>query len=413
MIQAGPQTLALEKPSRVKRLWFAFYLAFIAVFTIALGVRMTISDSPYIIGEWLINYSGGFVRRGLIGAVVLSLHHIIGVPLAWVVFTMQVATFLLFIVCVYHLTKGIRWSLWMWAVLLSPATLAFTVMDSYAGFRKEFLLFAALALVICIVDSGKLRDWQLSALLSLIAVGLVLSHEALVVGFPYFFAAVAIQKGSAAKAVKITCLPALLGGIALVAVTLHPGNLAITQAICSAVGGTLGPFMVPTDNICSGSIQWLQVSLSQARVMLAPTIRDYHLARLFSILAIPTFTPMIVLLVLFYRRDRLCREVITVVWCGLLALAGTSFLFYSALDWGRWVHIQAICLMLMVLMVDRRAEPVAPLRLALSRRVLRYAAIFAVAIYATTWTLPSIGHNDARRGYLDVIHMLRSYSKFK
>ena len=413
MIQAGPQTLALEKPSRVKRLWFAFYLAFIAVFTIALGVRMTISDSPYIIGEWLINYSGGFVRRGLIGALVLSLHRILGFPLAWVVFLIQVATFLLFIVCVYKLTKGIRWSLWMWAVLLSPATLAFTVMDSYAGFRKEFLLFAALALVICVVDSGKLNDWKLSGLLSLIAVGLVLSHEALVVGFPYFFAAVAIQKGSAAKAVRVIWLPALLGGIALVAVTLHPGNLAITQTICSSVGGTLGPFMVPTDNICSGSIQWLQISLSQARALLAPTIRDYHLARLFSLLAIPTFTPMILILVVFYRRDRLRREVIIVAWCGLPALAGTAVLFYSALDWGRWVHIQAICLMLMVLLIDRIAKPIASPQPAIGRPLLRYAAMVALAVYATIWTLPSIGHNDARHGYLDVVHMLRSYRNFK
>lgn len=413
MTQAVPQALALERSGRAKRLWFAFYLAFVAVFTIALGVRMTIADSPYIIGEWLINYSGGFVRRGLIGSVVLSLHHAIGTPLAWIVFPIQVATYLIFIVCVYKLTKGIRWSLWMWAVLLSPATLAFTVMDSYAGFRKEFLLFAALALVICIVESGKLRDWQLSAILSLIAVGLVLSHEALVVGFPYFFAAVAIQKGSAAKAVRIIWLPALLGGIALVAVTLHPGNLAITQAICSSVGGTLGPFMVPTDSICSGSIQWLQLSLPQARALLAPTIRDYHLARLFTRLAIPTFTPMIVLLVLFYRRDRRRREVMTVAWCGLPALAGTAFLFYSALDWGRWVHIQAICLMLMVLMIDRRAKPIAMPQSSLRRPLLRYVAVFALVIYATAWTLPSIGHNDARHGYLDVIRMLRSYRNFE
>jgi hypothetical protein len=27
--------------------------------------------------------------------------------------------------------------------------------------------------------------------------------------------------------------------------------------------------------------------------------------------------------------------------------------------------------------------------------------------------LPSIGRNDARQGYLDVIHMLRSYRNFK
>jgi peptidoglycan/LPS O-acetylase OafA/YrhL len=114
--------------------------------------------------------------------------------------------------------------------------------------------------------------------------------------------------------------------------------------------------------------------------------------------------------VLFYRRDGLRREVMTVMACSALSLVGTAFLFYSALDWGRWIHIQAICLMLMVLLVDRRAEPSVPV---LRSRWLRYAGSVALVIYATTWTLPSIGRNDARQGYLDVIHMLRSYRNFK
>jgi hypothetical protein len=409
MIEAGRQAVPGNDPCRVKRILFALYLTFVTVFSIALGVRMTKGVSPWIIGEWLIDYSGGFVRRGLIGSVVLLIGHVTGFPLQWIVFPIQVMTFLVFAVCVYKLTKGIRWSLWMAAVLLSPATMAFTVMDSYAGFRKEFLLFAALALVVCIVVFGRLRDGQLSVVLSIVFVGLVLSHEALVVGFPYFFAAVAIQKGSVRRAIRIFYLPALLAGIALVAVMLHPGNVAIAKAVCTSIGGTLGPFESST-NICSGSIAWLQFNLPEARAIIVPQIREYHLVRLFSLLAIPTFTPMIVLLVLFYRRDGLRREVMTVMACSALSLVGTAFLFYSALDWGRWIHIQAICLMLMVLLVDRRAEPSVPV---LRSRWLRYAGSVALVIYATTWTLPSIGRNDARQGYLDVIHMLRSYRNFK
>ena len=418
MIEAGRQAVVDEDSGRVKRLFFATYLGWVTAFSVAIGVRLAHQRSAWIIGEWLINYSGGFVRRGLIGSGVLAAGHATGIALQWIVFPIQVVTFLIFIGSVYRLTKGIRWSLWMAAVLLSPATLAFTVMDSYAGFRKEILLFAALSFAVCLVIRGRLREWQLSALLTAMAVGLVLSHEALVVGFPYFFAAVAIQKGSAERAIRVFIAPALLGGIALVAVMLHPGNLAITQAVCRSVGGTLMPFDTPPFNICSGSIQWLQMTLAQAHADIVPGIRDNHLVRLFSLLAIPTFTPMVVQFVRFYRRDGLRREVMTVAACGAVSLMGTAFLFYSALDWGRWVHIQAICLMLMVLMVDRRAER----RIAKNRVVqpaemrrgwVQYAGVVLLAAYATTWTLPSIGRDDARLGYLDVIHMLRSYRNFK
>ncbi len=109
------------------------------------------------------------------------------VPLAWVVFAMQVSIFLLFLTCVYRLSKGIRWSYLMTAVLLSPATLTFTVMDPYAsGLRKEILLFAASAFALCVLLSSRLKDWQLSAMLSLMLVGLALSHEALMIGVPPF-----------------------------------------------------------------------------------------------------------------------------------------------------------------------------------------------------------------------------------
>jgi hypothetical protein len=410
MIEAGQQAGLDRGAGRVKELFFALYLVFVTLFSLALGVRMAGEVSPWIIGEWLINYSGGFVRRGLIGTLVLLIGHATGVALQWIVFPIQVITFLTFIGSVYWLSKKIRWSLWMAAALLSPATLAFTVMDSYAGFRKEFLLFAALSMLICVVLSGRLSDWQLSALLSVMIVGLVLSHEALVVGLPYFFAAVAIEKESAAKAVKLFYVPAVLGAAALVGVMLHPGNLALVKMICTSVGGTFQPFTGLAGNICSGSIEWLELTLPQARERIVPSIRDYHLVRLFGLLAIPTFTPMVVMFVQFYRRDGLRREVMTVLACGVLALVGTGFLFYSALDWGRWVHIQAICLMLMAMMVDRRAGPLPAVR---QRAWVSYAGVAMLALYATTWTLPSIGRDDARHGYLDVIHMLRSYRNFR
>ena len=53
------------------------------------------------------------------------------------------------------------------------------------------------------VDSGRWKDWQVSVMLSVFLVGMTLSHEALLVGVPYFFAAVAIQTMSLRRAVRI------------------------------------------------------------------------------------------------------------------------------------------------------------------------------------------------------------------
>jgi hypothetical protein len=408
MIQAGQEVVLRERADRTKRLWFALYAGFVAVYSIAFGLVMARANGPYIIGEWLINYSGGFVRRGLIGSLVLGVSHGTGVPLVWVVFALQVLVFMVFLGCVYRLTAGIRWTYLMAAVLLSPATLAFTVMDSYAGLRKEFLLFATLAMVVCVLVFGRWRDWQLSLLLSGIAVGLALSHEALMVGGPYLLAAVVIQRGDLRRAVRICCIPVLVGVIAMLLVLSHPGNPAIAQAVCSAVGSKLGPLDGTNGNVCSGSIAWLQLNAAQARELVLPAIRQHHRVRTFGLLAIPTFVPLIAQLVLYWRRDRLPREVITVMCCAVLSLAGTVYLFLVAVDWGRWMHIQAVCLMLMVLMVDRRARAALSEPPPLRRRWVRYACTFAVVVYATTWTLPPTGRGDGQRGYVDVARVLHS-----
>ena len=144
---------------------FAVYLLFVAAYSIRTGLEQARSQDSWVIGDWLINYSGGFVRRGLTGEVALLLHRVSGVPLEWVIFLFQASVFLIFLGCVYRLTKGIRWSYWMVVVLLSPATLAFTVLDQI-GFRKEFLLLAALGLTIWALISGRWKDWQMSAMLS-------------------------------------------------------------------------------------------------------------------------------------------------------------------------------------------------------------------------------------------------------
>lgn len=400
----------LPRQPRVER-WqrwlFALYILYVAQGSIRISVLQAQDIDRWTVGDWLINYSGGFVRRGLTGALVMMLHRVLGIPLQWVVFSIQTSVFLLFLFCVYQLTRGMRWSYLMGAVLLSPATLAFTVMDRYdAGLRKEILLFTALALTVWVLLSGRWKDWQISTMLSVFLVGLALSHEGLLVAAPYFFAAVAVRTSSLRRAVRICAIPFVLTGIAAVAVITHHGDQATAQAICSSAGGTLGlgkpdPFH-PTGGFCGGAIAWLQLDVAQEREIIVPMIRQWHMRRLFSALAIPTFLPLAALLVVFYRRDRLRVEVVTVLGCALVSLAGTSVLFYVGVDWGRWLHLQAVCLMLLLMMLDRQgaAKAVPARRRSLPFHVIATLALF---LYATTWTLPGLGTAGETPGYVPLV----------
>jgi hypothetical protein len=390
-----------------KRRLFWWYLGFVAACSLWTGASMARAMDSWIIGDWLISYAGGFVRRGLPGSVALLLHRASGLPVQWVIYSMEAIFLLVFLASVYKLSEGIRWSYLMIALLVSPATLAFTVLDPHdAGLRKELMLFAALGATLLVLLSKRWKDWQISVLLSVFLVGMLLSHEGLAVGVPYFFAAVAIQTKSLRRAAAICAVPFALGGAVCVAVILHHGNLATAQAICSAAGGTLGyswpNLFHPTDGFCGGAISWFQLDAKQERELIAPLIQQFELVKLYRLLVLPTFAPLIGLMYLFYRRDGLRYEVLVVTGCTVVSVCAAVPVFYVGLDWGRWFHIQVICLMLLAMMIDRKAvadalEVSATMRYSARVRVL---ATLAVVLYATTWTLPGGGAEGEKPAYL-------------
>lgn len=391
------------------RLWFLFFLTFVALISLTFGFWLARKNSPYVIGEWLTNYTGGFVRRGFLGELILLTGHVTHIRFAWIVFIIQAVTYLLFLACVFHLSRGLRWTGLNWAILLSPATIAFIVLNAWSGYRKDILLAAVLALTLCLLESTRTSDAAFATAMSLLLPTLVLSHEASIVCFPYFFAAFATQRGTT-RAVRILWLPAMLAALATIAAFLHPGNHAIAQAICSSVGGTLEPFGPPTSNVCSGSISWLQLTLPQARQVILPIIREDHYIPRYTLRAILTFAPILAALVLLYRCDKLHREVTVLARCAALGFAGTLVLCYTALDWGRWINMQAVCLMLLILVIDRRA-PATNTSRQKSSLLYRTLAFCAVLVYATCWTLPAIGFTEDRQGYLDLARHLLYYAR--
>ena len=63
--------------------------------------RIIFRENPYITADWLINYQGGFVRRGFIGEILFQLNNFLKIDILHLVFFLNLITILIFFFLIY------------------------------------------------------------------------------------------------------------------------------------------------------------------------------------------------------------------------------------------------------------------------------------------------------------------------
>ena len=66
--------------------------------SLAIGIFDLFYQPSYVIGDWLINYSQGFVRRGLPGQTFLLLGHWFHIPVPWLALIVPASLYAAFLV---------------------------------------------------------------------------------------------------------------------------------------------------------------------------------------------------------------------------------------------------------------------------------------------------------------------------
>lgn len=388
--------------------------------SVGIGLFSMLYQPAYTVGDWLINYSDGFVRRGLPGEIFLRIAHLVHVPVPWVAVVSAMLLYIVFLAGVYVLAKPLQLTALWCALLFSPAALPFVVLNGlHDGYRKETLLFAALVVTILLLQRG-ISDTALRVYLLVAFPAMILSHEAMVICLPYFFAAVALERRSLESALRITAPAFVVAAALVVLVGRHAGSTEAAQAICSSVGGqwpNLKPGVFPGMDwshygLCSGSVAWLSISLDGFHQQMAGA--RPHLLRAFSLRAVLTALPLVWALRQMYRKDRMVREVRLMAVTALVCFVGSLALFYSTLDWGRWLHMQYVSLLLILLMTARHAPTF--LRGVSSRHLSTFARVgvpLLTLVYCTCWSLPVTDLIPMRYGYLQTLRVTRHDVMFR
>lgn len=284
------------------------------------------------VGDWLIDYSGGVVRRGLTGEVFFALVPEGASPIAAVVLTqtlLAAALYVLVGVLYWRTSRGPAWMM----LVLSPAFLLFPALDADGNSRKELIALIALAIAAL---GARTRHASLTLWIALpIFAFAVFGHEALVVFLPGFVY-LTLTSPLVRRGWMIASGYFIVGVTAALLALLRPGDRSMARAICDT-WNTRGI----TD--CGGALEALGMSASDMAQVLMTYFPAYWTYLLPTALA---------LLPLFALRFLPEQRLITVI-----VVLAVLPLFFIGWDYGRWIFLATAQLSLIALARPDRTRP--------------------------------------------------------
>ena len=85
--------------------YFKTYLVIIFLLSVLFLSQKFLYPSDWTTSEWLINYQGGFVRRGFIGEIIYKIHEFSDLNLRYLVFYFEIFLLAIFFILIYNFFK--------------------------------------------------------------------------------------------------------------------------------------------------------------------------------------------------------------------------------------------------------------------------------------------------------------------
>ncbi len=355
----------------------------------------------YIVGDWQINYAGGFVRRGLLGELIRIVADSTGLDNRIIVLIVQAAAYAVFFAFAASLSTHAadRFPLFLFLVL-SPLTFAFGPVGPDGSGRKEVLYLASL-----VVHAALLLHWQgrkprmlpyALALAGLFST-LTLIHEMHVLFVPFHLLLTAVAlPWSFAELCEIAAVSLIPASAAAVASAVFHGDTGTVVAICDSLGTA-----APAECEKHGAIWYLAIGGRQAIMSIYYEIWTH--ARVLTVAVLSAALGVLPFLIVL--ADRRIRTIVRAAlinrttWIAtLMSFSAPLPLFVVASDYGRWMHMFftsfAVVLAVLLIRTDSAGEastvgPTRGWKLA-DDSAINALAILSLAAYALLWHAPGV-----------------------
>ncbi len=174
--------------------YFLFYVVFLAFCsTVFLYSKHTVGNDTSI-SEWLINYQGGFTRRGIIGEICFHLADFFKISLRSVIFIFQITVYLLYFFLIYLFFKKIKHNVITLFAIFTPIFLLYPVAEIEALGRKEVFLYIYFLGFLFLANTNSIYKKYSNLYIIFITPIICLIYEQIIHFFPFLVAIIVFQR---------------------------------------------------------------------------------------------------------------------------------------------------------------------------------------------------------------------------
>ena len=130
------------------------YLSILFLFSVFFLYQKHDVANDSTISEWLINYEGGFTKRGLIGQFAIYLSNFFIIKLRDTIFILQIFLVGIYFFLIYHFLKNIFYNKIFIFAIFTPIFILYPVAEIEVLARKEIFIFIYL-LIYCFIPINK------------------------------------------------------------------------------------------------------------------------------------------------------------------------------------------------------------------------------------------------------------------
>ena len=308
--------------------YLRLYLIILFIFATFFFFQKYNNTVEWTISEWLINYQGGFTRRGLLGEVIFQLNKFTNLTIRETILLFQILSYLIYFYLVFRLLKNSKIHLVFIFAIFSPIFVIYPIAEVEVLGRKEIFIFISFLIVINIFSKNniEIKDYVIfSIILSIVC----LIWEGLIIYLSFFAFILFLKNHSNLNKIFylklfLSFLPILITFYFIFYFRLNSDQLKI---MCNSV------------NECYGAMTYLNRNLSSNIGEVISKFKLSYLIRYILIFLIG-FLPLLLLILnskLNFKTKIKNKYFFLILF--LLAFFPSFSFYYIAQDWGRWINI--------------------------------------------------------------------------